>query len=517
MEQKYIVALEIGSSKIKGAVGVYDASNSLSVIAVEEERLTGDDLSGIVRYGLIQNVDKVAESVERIHRRLEASASVAPHTINSVYAAIGGRSIFATQVEISRQFDEETRITDEIVQQLKDKAREANPTDKEIIEVVPRSYTVDSTSTLTPVGMFGTSITASLMLVTCKASAIRNLYRAVEERADLQIRGTILRPIAMANLVLTDDEKRLGSMMVDFGAETVSVAIYKGGVMVYLAVLPIGSRNITRDLMVLGNNTEERADDLKRTAGNIEPIDPAKRQCNPDQLDTSNINEIVSARAGEIITNIIEQIKYAGLTAADLPSGIVVVGGGSKLKGFSAVFANQSKLKVRMGTHSGLIRIADSRIQPDDALDLLAILSEIVRNGNPEDCTDTPADNGYIDTDIDDPDWDDSNIEDDETSRVGSDIRGFHEGIRDRKRREAERREAEKRKARQKLEAERRRREREEEAERARRQGQFVYDGDEEPEGSDEGPTFRKPLFKFLGDKIKSLLSDEQVDDQYDE
>ncbi len=519
MEPKYIVALEIGSSKIKGAVGVYDSNNSLSVIAVEEERLTGDDLGGIVRYGLIQNVDKVAESVERIQRHLEAAPSVAPRKINSVYAAIGGRSIFAIPVEITRQFDEETRITDDIIQEIKDQARDSNPTDKEIIEVVSRNYTVDGTSTLTPVGMFGTSITANLMLVTCKASAMRNLYRAVEERAGLTINGTILRPIAMANTVLTDDEKRLGSMMVDFGAETVSVAIYKGGVMVYLAVLPIGSRNITRDLMILGNNTEERADDLKRTAGNIEPVDPAKRQRNPDQLDYTNINDIVSARAGEIITNIIEQIKYAGLTQADLPSGIVVLGGGSKLKGFSSVLATQSKLKVRMGTHSGMIRIADSRIQPDDTLDLLAILAETVREGHVDDCTESPADHGYIDTDPDDREWYNENPEDDETSRVGADIPGFHQSIRNKKRREAERRILDARRAQNEIENRKRKEERKAQAEKDRREGEYIFeDGDEDEniEISDNSSP-RRAFFSRISDKIKNLLSDEHVDDQYEE
>lgn len=515
MEQKYIVALEIGSSKIKGAVGALDASNTLSVIAVEEERLSGDDLGGIVRYGLIQNVDKVAESVERIQRKLEGAASVAPRKISGVYAAIGGRSLLATPVEVSRQFDEETRITDEIIQQIKDEARGLAPSDKEALEVVPRSYTVDSTTTLTPVGMFGTSVKANLMLVTSKASAARNLARAVDERTGLTIHGSIVRPIAVANMVLTDDERRLGSMMVDFGAETVSVAIYKGGVMVYLATLPIGSRNITRDLMVLGNNTEERADDLKRTAGNIEPIDPAKRHRNPDQLDYSKINDIVSARAGEIITNIIEQIRYAGLTAADLPGGIVVVGGGSKLKGFSTVLAAQSKLKVRMGTHSGLIRIADSRIQPDDTIDVLSILAEVARDLDTiEECTEGLPDNGYIDTNTDDPYWDEDALEDDDTSRVGADIRGFEENRREKKRREKERREAAARREKERIDSEARRARKKAEEEKARKEGEFLIEDDDD---DDTPVTPRRGLFSKLHEKITRILSDDQVNDQYDE
>ncbi len=76
---RYIVAFEIGSSKIRGAVGVVDNSGVVDVIAVEEEKLTDR-----VRYGCIQNVD-VANAIDTVVERLQAYPAVEPRTITGVY------------------------------------------------------------------------------------------------------------------------------------------------------------------------------------------------------------------------------------------------------------------------------------------------------------------------------------------------------------------------------------------------------------------------------------------------
>lgn len=420
MEQKYIVAIEIGSSKIKGAVGSFDNSNTLTVHAVEEEKLTGDELGDSVRYGVIQNVDKVTGSLQRICRRLEESPNVAPRKIRSVYTSIGGRSMIASTCEVSHQYPDDIEITDSYFEQLKREARDNNtPDDKEVIDVVARDFLINNISYKTsPVGLLGRNIKATFNLITCNTPVKRNMNRVINERLGLGINDYIVRPLAEANLVLTDEEKRLGCMLVDFGAETVSAVIYKNGALVYAATLPMGSRNITRDLMTL-NYTEERAEETKKAAGNADLQSLSQRRANADNIDYSEINNYVAARASEIISNILEQINYAKLKNADLPGGIVLVGGGAKLKGFSNLLTAQSNMKVRIGSPSGLIRISDGSIQPNDAVDVISILAEAAK-GNPAECMEcpvivnNPATSGQGIDDIDDND----------VSRIGEDIIG---------------------------------------------------------------------------------------------
>ncbi len=373
MEQKYIVAIEIGSSKIKGAVGSTDETGALTVLAVEEEKLID-----CVRYGCIQNVEEVSNRVSRIIRLLENNSSISPRKIKGVYVAMGGRSLSASSREVQRQLPDELEITERIIEQIKDEARATNISEKDVIDVLPRSFTIDNQPAINPVGIFGQQINASLNLLTCKPQIKRNLNRVIGERLQLAINGYIVRPIAVADLVLSDDEKRQGCMLVDFGAETTTVSIYKAGALHYLETIPLGSRNITRDITSI-NHLEEKAEEIKKAVGCATPQDQGGKKNAVDGIDVIEVNNYVQARAGEIVANIIEQIKYADYKPSDLSAGIVVVGGGAKLKGFNSLLETQSSMKVRSGAPLGLIRITDSRIQPSDSVDVISILMSAIR------------------------------------------------------------------------------------------------------------------------------------------
>lgn len=162
-------------------------------------------------------------------------------------------------------------------------------------------------------------------------------------------------------------------MLVDFGAETTTVSIYKNGALQYLVTLPMGSRNITIDITSL-NHLEEQAEVLKTNGGNAMPgADNAPYTAYGH--DFTEINNYISARAGEIIANIMEQMSIAGFAAENLPGGIIIVGQGAKLNGFTRRLENMSRMKVRVGMPSSRIRIADSHIAPADSVDVIALLN----------------------------------------------------------------------------------------------------------------------------------------------
>ena len=130
MEQKYIVAIEIGSSKIKGAVGAVDETGALTVLNIEEEKLID-----CVRYGCIQNVEEVSNRVSRIIRLLEENNSISPRKIKGVYVGMGGRSLSASSREIQRQLPDELEITERIIEQIKDEARATNISERDVVDV----------------------------------------------------------------------------------------------------------------------------------------------------------------------------------------------------------------------------------------------------------------------------------------------------------------------------------------------------------------------------------------------
>lgn len=372
MDDKYIIALEIGSSKISGAIGVVDSEGTLTVKAVEEEPLVDS-----VRYGQLSNIKVVAGTADRILRKIENRVS--PRKVKALYIGVGGRSMSTMPVEVERRMQPETEVTEDLLDRLKVEARTHAVTDKEIIEVVPREYIIDNSRAERPEGMYCTDIRMSANLIVCRPQLKRNLDLLVDEKLQLKVAGYISRPLAEAQLVLTYDEKKLGCMLVDFGAETTTVCIYRQGTLQYLATIPIGSRNITRDISTL-NHVEEDAEELKKTRGSATPCSDSG-----DAMSLADMNNLVSHRAAEIIVNIKEQIKYAGFTSAELPGGIVLIGRGAKLSGFSARLEDLTKMKVRSGSAmSSGVRIADSRISPSEAVDVISLLA--VAASDPKDC-----------------------------------------------------------------------------------------------------------------------------------
>lgn len=377
MDDKYIVAIEIGSSKIRGALASIDPTGALNILAVQDEHV-----SDSVRYGHVKNVEDVSTKVDSICRKLENARAIQPRKIAGVYVGLSGCTIGASLATETSRFEVDTEIDSSSVERLKGLITTVGHDDKEIYELLPYEFLVDNESTLNPVGRIGRSIKGTFSLIE-GVPAIKNNLNRVFERLSLQVNGYIVSALAQANMVLTPDEKQLGCMFVDFGCETTTIIIYKKGVLRYMATLPMGSRNITRDLVSL-NHLEQHAESIKRSIG-IVPAGDGTRHAGQHSIEQPELNSYISARAGEIVANVIANIEYAGLTPADLPSGIVTVGGGARLKGLGDMIASQSNMKVRTGNTPRNIRISDTSISADDITDVVALLIAAAER-NPMDC-----------------------------------------------------------------------------------------------------------------------------------
>lgn len=384
MKEKYIAALEIGSSKIIGAVGAYDPSDkSLKVLAVEQE-----ESNDSVRYGIIHNPEEVALRVMSIIERLSANPAVAPRLIKGIYVGLSGRSVRSVASDVKLYYPEETEITGDILRNLRQDATSIDlDSNQEILAVVPRSYQIDGLETSSPKGAIGKSISAVFDVIIGRTELKRNIQRALSERTDLDIRGMIVTPLAAADIVLSDQEKRLGCMLVDFGAETTSVCIYSKGALCYYATLPLGGRNITRDLTTL-NLLEENAEEIKCESGRaIARETPSTLNLNG--LKLSDVSNIVVARAEEIVANVVQQISYAGLEEKDLPGGIVCIGAGAHLNGIIELLENQSGLNARTAHLPSYIQALDNRAKRHDYIQTAALLYAGAQSGG-EDCLELP-------------------------------------------------------------------------------------------------------------------------------
>lgn len=365
MDLKTIVALEIGSSKIKGAVGSVAPDGSLSVLAVEEVPSANN-----VRYGRIQNIREVARLVSEVIRSLEGARAVQGRRVEGLAIALGGRSLGAVPTESVLHFPQECEITEQQVARLKQEATRDYVSDTHIIEsVLPRKFYVNKTAVPRAVGSYGEILRGEFMLITCGKETHQNLERLRLDTVSPDEVRYALRPIAIADFVLSRDEKQVGAALIDVGAETTTVTTYKNGTLAALVTIPMGSNLITRDLSIGLGITEEAAENIKKSLINLDPEDKNDR--------TPNIKDIkgyARARAGEIIANAINQINISSTPLSALGT-IVLTGGGSRMADFAKLVSQQAKINVRMAAMPEGITFHTPGRNTAENIDIIALLS----------------------------------------------------------------------------------------------------------------------------------------------
>lgn len=378
MENKqYIVVLEIGSSKIVGAVAMKEnPQGNISILTVEEVKT-----NECVRYGCIKNVEETKHCIGEVIRKLESRMNDAK--ISSIYLNLAGRSVRNVTTQVNRHLDVETAITQETINSLQQEGRQVSVKGFDVLDVVPRKFMVDNVEIKKPVGTFGSDISATLNTIIGKSTLKTNLNRVIDP--SIKVNDVIITPLAVANSILSYDEKQLGCMLIDFGAETTTISIYKNDALLYLATLPLGGRNITRDIMSL-NLLEDKAEELKQSIGNAMANETANNTIQVEGITVADVSKYVVARSGEIVANINEQLNFAGIRADELSSGIIVIGGGSYLNGFVELLDKTTKLKVRRGSYPSHINILDSKAQNSDLyIQAVAIAAQAAENISPED------------------------------------------------------------------------------------------------------------------------------------
>lgn len=341
----FIAAIELGSSKIAGIAGKKNSDGSIQVLAYAKE-----DSSSFIRKGIIFNLDKTAQSLTSIINKLESSLDC---SIGKVYVGIGGQSLHTVKNTIARDLKEEMIISQELIDSLSDENLSTPLNDMEILDVAPQEYKIGNTLQVDPVGVPGSHIEGRYMNIVARSGIKRNLERCFTH-AKIGIADLFISPLVTADAVLTEGDKRSGCALVDFGAGTTTLSIYKGNILRYLTVLPLGGNNITKDITTL-HLEEEEAENLKQAYGDALPEPEEKEENSTIQLKESNervvldlLNDIIEARAEEIVANVWNQIQLSGFEDK-LLSGIVITGGGANLRNIDKLLQQKSKIdKIRI-------------------------------------------------------------------------------------------------------------------------------------------------------------------------
>ena len=343
MPKEFIVAIELGSSKITGIAGKKNLDGSISILALVQE-----ESASCIRKGVVYNIDKTVMCVTNIVKKLETALK---SKIAKIYVGVGGQSIRSIKNVILKEMDGQTIVTQDMINELMDGNRNMSYPEQEILDAVTQEYKVDQQYQLDPVGIQCSKLEGNFLNILWRKQFYRNLNKCFEQ-AGIAIAEMYLAPLAMADSVLSETEKRSGCVLVDMGADTTTVSVYYKNILRHLAVIPLGGNNVTKDIATLQmeENDAERMK-LKHASAYTENSDIDNSVSIPIDQDREIVSRdfinIVEARVEEIIENAWFQVPNEYIDK--LLGGIILTGGGSNMRNIERAFRNHTRIdKIRV-------------------------------------------------------------------------------------------------------------------------------------------------------------------------
>ena len=334
----FIAAIDLGSSHMVGMVGTKSPTGALSIIAYEVE-----NSATCIRRGCVYNVEETANKIKRLILKLENKLNGAK--VGKVYVGIGGQSLRSIDHTVPRILGTDGVVTEEIIKGLYEECCNYHPDMLDVLAAVSPTYVLDDKPEPNPVGIPCTRIEARYKLIVGRPSLKRYVVNSIADRAKIEIADIVVSPLALADVVLTDNEKDLGCALIGFGAGVTTLTVYKGGQLVNLSVIPFGGNLITRDITSL-HLVEAEAERVKLTYGSAlmeKDNDLSIQVSSADgmglrEVKLADLNNVIEARMKEILENV-----YARLEATGLMNSL----GAAALKNLPEVIRERLKMDVR--------------------------------------------------------------------------------------------------------------------------------------------------------------------------
>jgi cell division protein FtsA len=356
----YLVAVDIGSSKVGVLIARRDESGQLEVVGKGYAAHRG------TRKGNIANVEATVEAIKRAAEEAEVMAGV---EISRAFVGVAGDDLRSVNsrgmVSVARK---DREIAPQDIQRVLQAAQSAAlPNDRQILHAIVREFIVDDQPAIAePLGMQGSRLEVSVHLVTGNRTRSRTLLSCVN-RAGIEAIEMVFEPLAAAEAVLTHDEKELGALVLDLGAGSTEYALYHEGEVSLSGVLPVSSSHFTNDLAMVLRTPFAEAERLKTShgccvealVGDDEGISvPTVAGGNGRVVPRRELCEILHARAEELFGLVRRDLARSGYEG-ELRGGVVLTGGGAQLDGLLELAEQIFNCSVRYGLPQGLGGLVD--------------------------------------------------------------------------------------------------------------------------------------------------------------
>jgi cell division protein FtsA len=376
-----VTGIDIGTSKITTLIAAVGEEAEVRVVGVSTV------LSRGLRKGQVVNIEEATASISQ---SLESAERMAGTSVDAAFLSVGGSHIASLNSHgVVAVAEPDKEIAEGDIKRVIEAAKAVSlPSSRQIIHVLPRGYIVDGQEgIIDPIGMSGVRLEVDTHLVTGGSTAVRNLYRCVEELG-VEVAGTVFSGLASAESTISETEKELGVVVVDIGGGTTDVALFIEGALSYSSVIPIGAINITKDLAAGLRISLESAEKIKLFLSSTpktlyspatdEHYGKTNKAEKTDEVDLGGlglqedlrtvsrktlIEGIIKPRLNEIFTMVGLEIKRSGFGGMT-PSGVVITGGGALTVGGVEAARKNLAMPVHIGTPKRISGLIDEIMTP---------------------------------------------------------------------------------------------------------------------------------------------------------
>jgi len=358
-----VVGLDIGTHKICTIVGEVHP-DEIHVLGVGIEPSRG------MKKGVVNDVQSLIAAVAASAHKAEKTSG---YQIRRAFVSVAGSHIASLTSRGMSSITGSRSVQDEDLHRAMETARAiAIPHNREVLHVVPRSYTLDGQEGIRhPIGMHAFRLEVDAHIITASTTSLANLEQATEG-AGIYVDRFILNPLAAGDAVLTEQERESGVVVIDIGGGTTDIAIYVEDTVWHTAVIPIGGDHVTQDITYWMHVPFELAEDVKIKHGHSRQRDVSELENflvepfgdgMPQEVSRKDLAMVIEARVEEMFEHVQKEIKRSGYDGL-LRAGAVLTGGSSQIEGMKDVAAEILRCPVRLAKPEKLTGMADALRNP---------------------------------------------------------------------------------------------------------------------------------------------------------
>ncbi|WP_199507698.1 MULTISPECIES: cell division protein FtsA [unclassified Psychrobacter] len=365
-----LVVVHLSATAVQVVIGRVMSAKDIRIIG------TGHVKNNDFYQGQIKHRERLQSAIKQAIQEAEDMANCRVH---SVWLSFATPELVSTNSAGSVAIQEDSVHAQDMVNALSVAKKADLPSDYYLMHCCQQGIYINDHDHMVDnaIEIVADDITVMYHMMMVPVATRQNIQKLLQS-CDVGIDHVVFDAVTSAEYSLMLEERQQGVCLVDIGASTTSICVYKENKIIFTCCIPSGSHEVTMDISADMGISMIEAEKLKKLHGTVDvnSIDPGhffkfkpQGTSEPLNIHMYGLAQIIEARYIHIFTEVVRQLHEAGLLGY-IDRGMVLTGGGSSIKGMIPFAKKLLKMPVVMtNTHPHIT--ADNSTDDEDIVKAL--------------------------------------------------------------------------------------------------------------------------------------------------